>query len=151
MFRLCSFASCMFSTSYSIRSSSRVVRFADEAEVLQDDPAQQKLHAYAPPPAPPSTPVSAISLYPEPMHPSTPSFCVTLDTQLLQLSVYFSFLCVIVSILTRNFPDSFSVFALKAAPLAQHGQRQPGQHFLQFYISLQYFYFILTFHFFRRN
>jgi hypothetical protein len=72
-------------------SDARGVRFADEAVVLQEDSTQ---HAYAPPPPPPppSTPSAVRAPYPEPMHPSAPSFPVTFDTQLLQLSVCFSFL-----------------------------------------------------------
>ena len=60
-----------------IRSASRAVRFAEEPEVRVFDDT-------APPPIPCPSP------YPEPMHPSAPSFSVTLDTQLLQLTVCLS-------------------------------------------------------------
>lgn len=79
-------------------SDSRGVRFADEAVVLQEDSAQ---HSYAPPP-PPSTPTAVQAPYPEPMHPSAPSFPVTFDTQLLQLTVCFSSCCSHLDLLTRH-------------------------------------------------
>ena len=68
-----------------IRSASRAVRFAEEPEIrVFDDSAQDP---YAPPP---NTPTALPSPYPEPMHPSAPSFSITLDTQLLQLTVCLS-------------------------------------------------------------
>jgi hypothetical protein len=107
-------------------SDSRGVRFADEAVVLQEDSAQ---HAYAPPPPPPSIPAAVRAPYPEPMHSSAPSFPVTFDTQLLQLTVCFSSWCSHLDLShTTCHPDSLCVIAVKTSPPAEQCQGQPGEY-----------------------
>jgi hypothetical protein len=96
----------------SIHSASLGVRFAEGPEVIHEDSEQ---HSYAPPPTPSATPAP----YPEPMHPSAPSFSVTLDAQLLQLTVsisYHSFLCPVFSY-TKIFQIPLASLPLKLHPI----------------------------------